>query len=326
MSESLGLSKQQTKNLMKFISDNISIPVLGAGGGFAPIGFYGWSADYVTGAPQGWLRCEGQEVKIADYPELATFYASQHGASNYWGGDGITTFAVPDLRGEFIRGAGTNSHANQGNGGAVGEHQDGTTINPGWCNNESGGFSRLSASSSTYASLLGLNNVDADINTGNRQSLIGSTDLKTTPSSGAPVYANAVRPTNTSGAFFVKATVSGDANGEVYSTDETVCGTWTDGKTLYQKVIRKEVTLVGTGEVFLDPISDAESWFIVDSGAYQNSNYQGIEFPVSAINDVGGDYDFLIINYNFKTGRMWVKRGTNAPKYLQIVVKYTKTQ
>ena len=33
---------------------------------------------------------------------------------------------MPDLRGEFLRGTGVNSHANQGSGSNVGEHQDGT--------------------------------------------------------------------------------------------------------------------------------------------------------------------------------------------------------
>ena len=51
------------------------------------------------------------------------------GSYNYFGGDGETTFAVPDLRGEFLRGTGTNSHANQGSGTTVGDHQDGSVHN-----------------------------------------------------------------------------------------------------------------------------------------------------------------------------------------------------
>lgn len=42
--------------------------------------------------------------------------------------DSSDVFRVPDLRGEFLRGAGTNSHTNQGSGGTVGTHQDSTTI------------------------------------------------------------------------------------------------------------------------------------------------------------------------------------------------------
>lgn len=35
---------------------------------------------------------------------------------------------LPDLRGEFLRGAGTNSHSGEGNGGTVGQHQSATSI------------------------------------------------------------------------------------------------------------------------------------------------------------------------------------------------------
>ena len=189
------MNNSQASEIVKYISDTMKFPIMGAGGGFAPIGIYGWSPDYVTGAPQGWLRCEGQIINIADYPELATFYASQHGASNYWGGDGITTFAVPDLRGEFIRGAGTNSHVNQGNGGAVGEHQDGTEIPQ-----IVGGSGKIYISDTNSQN--GIKKPD---------SMISNTDYVggVSGTSGSASYAfNTTRPTNTSGVFFVKATLS----------------------------------------------------------------------------------------------------------------------
>lgn len=44
-------------------------------------------------APQGWAVCNGQALRIADYPALF----EQIGVS--YGGDGITTFHLPDLRG-----------------------------------------------------------------------------------------------------------------------------------------------------------------------------------------------------------------------------------
>ena len=78
-------------------------------------------------APKHYLKCDGTIYNILDYRHLAEHIKAEFGSYNYFGGDGITTFAVPDLSGEFLRGTGTNSHANQGNGGAVGEHQDGTS-------------------------------------------------------------------------------------------------------------------------------------------------------------------------------------------------------
>lgn len=77
-------------------------------------------------APYGYLKCDGSIYNIADYPLLAALFNSEFGSANVYGGDGTTTFAVPNLQGEFIRGAGANSHSNQGSGGSVGEHQDGT--------------------------------------------------------------------------------------------------------------------------------------------------------------------------------------------------------
>lgn len=81
-----------------------------------------------TVAPQGYLFCDGTLYNVVDYPKFTAFIAKQFGSINYFGGDGETTFAVPDLRGEFLRCTGTNSHIDNGDGANVGEHQDGTII------------------------------------------------------------------------------------------------------------------------------------------------------------------------------------------------------
>lgn len=76
-----------------------------------------------TVVPQNYLICDGTIYQINDYPILAQHIFDNFGSMNYFGGDGETTFAVPDLRGEFLRGAGTNIHSYGGSGGSVGEHQ-----------------------------------------------------------------------------------------------------------------------------------------------------------------------------------------------------------
>lgn len=78
-------------------------------------------------APRHYLICDGTVYKIADYQELADHIKDKFGSYNYWGGDGVETFAVPDLRGEFLRGTGT-AERNTGTGANVGQHQDGTLI------------------------------------------------------------------------------------------------------------------------------------------------------------------------------------------------------
>ena len=74
-----------------------------------------------SSVPSGYLKCEGQTVSRTEYKALFEKIGTTYGA-----GDGSTTFNVPDLRGEFIRGTGTNSHTKQGSGANVGVHQDGT--------------------------------------------------------------------------------------------------------------------------------------------------------------------------------------------------------
>lgn len=49
-------------------------------------------------APQDYLVCDGAEYNITDYSELARFFETQFGAANHFGGDGTTTFAVPNLQ------------------------------------------------------------------------------------------------------------------------------------------------------------------------------------------------------------------------------------
>lgn len=79
-------------------------------------------------APNGYLKCDGSIYNIADYSKLAEQIKNEFGRFNYYGGNGATTFAVPDLRGEFLRGTGTNTRENQGGGANVGQHQDATAI------------------------------------------------------------------------------------------------------------------------------------------------------------------------------------------------------
>lgn len=78
-------------------------------------------------APEGYLSCDGTEYLKSDYPLLASHLASLTTANLYVGSDS-DHFAVPDLRGEFLRGSGTNSHTNGGSGANVGVHQGATAI------------------------------------------------------------------------------------------------------------------------------------------------------------------------------------------------------
>jgi microcystin-dependent protein len=54
--------------------------------------------------PSGWLAANGATVSRTLYPALFAAIGTLYGAGN-----GSTTFALPDLRGYFVRGSGTNS-------------------------------------------------------------------------------------------------------------------------------------------------------------------------------------------------------------------------
>ena len=144
-----------------------------------------------TTAPDGWLLCQGQAISRTNYSELFSVIGTNFGA-----GDGSTTFNVPDLRGEFLRGAGTNSHNNQGNGGTVGQHQDAT---------ESRVFASLASSTDQWIGLSeGSGNYkNADKTTANVTRWIYGQGVNKYSNSQQPDYYSS-RPTNTSVNFIIR--------------------------------------------------------------------------------------------------------------------------
>ena len=55
----------------------------------------------MNSAPTGWLAADGTAVSRSTYADLFTAIGTTYGV-----GDGSTTFALPDLRGIFVRGSG----------------------------------------------------------------------------------------------------------------------------------------------------------------------------------------------------------------------------
>jgi len=222
-------------------------------------------------APKDYLACDGTVYNIIDYKELAEYIKAQFGSYNYFGGDGTTTFAVPDLRGEFLRGTGTNSHTNQGSGSNVGVHQDGTEIP-----NVHYNGTKLQMDVNTSETKLAVVSEDKAIKTtGGRLWAQSST---TTGSDNFEVRrAYTSRPTNTSVLYCIKYNTSVLSTPENnYSTEEQRIGTWIDGKPIYQ--------------------------ITVDCGALPNSTVKTITLPlektiVKEIIDIKG------ICYNYNSGQ-----------------------
>jgi microcystin-dependent protein len=55
-----------------------------------------WPSDVFP--PGGWVGCDGALFQIGTYPQLYAILG------HVWGGDGVSTFAVPDLRGKILVG------------------------------------------------------------------------------------------------------------------------------------------------------------------------------------------------------------------------------
>jgi microcystin-dependent protein len=108
------------------VSDNtdkkITVANAGAAFGATPSGAIMPFA--MSSAPTGWLACDGSAVSRATYSALFS------AISTTWGvGDGSTTFNLPDLRGAFVRGAGshgteTMADSNAYAGPAVGSYEN----------------------------------------------------------------------------------------------------------------------------------------------------------------------------------------------------------
>lgn len=72
------------------------MPILGGGASTRAGTVQAWPSNTI---PSGWLKCNGAAVSRTLYAALFNEIGTTYGA-----GDGSTTFNVPDLRGEFVRG------------------------------------------------------------------------------------------------------------------------------------------------------------------------------------------------------------------------------
>lgn len=101
-----------------------SIPAGGSSSGGTPVGtvisFIGLTA------PAGYLVCDGAEYELTAYPALSELFRQQFGGANHFGGNGTTTFSVPDMRNLFLRGY--HGEAEEQLSGEIGARQEPTFI------------------------------------------------------------------------------------------------------------------------------------------------------------------------------------------------------
>lgn len=110
----IGVTYYSTTGQFQLVTNNVSIAT--------PPGQVATYA--MTSCPAGWLTANGSAVSRTTYSVLYSTIGST------WGnGDGSTTFNLPDLRGMFVRGTGTNATYPTASGPSVGTYAADTYLN-----------------------------------------------------------------------------------------------------------------------------------------------------------------------------------------------------
>ena len=290
-----------------------------------------------TIAPKHYLICDGTEYNITDYPYLPQHIEDNFGSINFFGGDGETTFAVPDLRGEFLRGTGVNSRSNQGNGSSVGTHQDATEhiniefyqdavnkyrFTPAFEENTKG-TTRYSKKRDTVI-INGKYTCD-NIILNNARTWNNSPSFYTSrPTNTSVLYCIKYEPT-----YFMNTYNTNYMQTNMYSEEEKVVGCWTNGKPIYRKVIPFTFPTSPNVTVFKNVLPEDMEFLVSirgkSSGINQtNSNmdvFRDFPFYLSA-----NDYVSIYVNYR----NIYLYAGSdviswNATNSSVFIVEYTKS-
>lgn len=217
-----------------------------------------------TMAPKDYLVCDGSIYQIGDYPDLAEFFNMQFGSANHFGGDGVSTFAAPDLRNMFLRGYHGDSEEELS--GEIGEKQDATDhMSIMLSTSSNGGTTALGwdvpASNTDRLS----KNIDSEKIQNNAYYGAATSGVTSTSFPRQTFYT--ARPVNTAVLYCIKAK---RINENVYSIEEQVIGTWIDGRPLYRKVIIIDhVTVINGSFTLIDGLLYVDT-MIKLSGFYSN--------------------------------------------------------
>lgn len=296
--------------------------------GFTPIG----TVISIMGnhAPLNYLICDGTVYNIADYTELATYFNQEFGSINFFGGNGTTTFAVPDLRGEFLRGTGTNSHSYGGAGLAVGVHQQATLYPYIGINTQQ---TKTVWTHSTGVSNEGGNGI-YPLNADTQMVGYGGNDKGMDKPNGLDgVWAGATnvtnytgRPTNTSVLYCIAYKNIFVDEGNNYTTNERVVGTWINGKPIYQKTVTGTVS--NYTNITRHPIGASIETVVKIDGVYNNITpiagitkddmTEGLTVAITS-NSVATDPNTYAV-YNKPSGKT-----VYVGKSYYLTIQYTKT-
>lgn len=269
-----------------------------------------------TIVPDGYLACDGETYHIIEYPALAKHIEINFGSINHFGGDGETTFAVPDLSGRFIL-----SNSDQYDIGDIGgedihrltvdempKHQHislfAKVVTPKYANVSNG--NRVWDITPNYVT--SPYEPFKSIETGNSM-----------PHNNMPPYMTVLHCIKAVEDVIIQPQyIQKQEFPQIYSTDEVQIGTF-NGKPYYRRMFVNNDPQVSTGGV---------SYKIDDSGLDIISTYGYMYGPTYRLNS---SY-MLASNNEF---RVWYDTGLHAirytcgaaqsPRVMYFIIEYTKT-
>ena len=260
--------------------------------------------------PKHYLACNGALYNIGTYKELEAFIIDEFGSVNYFGGDGTTTWAVPDLRGEFLRGTGTNSHINQGSGANVGVHQDATEMP--YIQGSHGNLGgRTKDSNTTHEVVAEYKNVDSEFGApGNLKYASGFTN---NVSDLIPDFTS--RPTNTSVNYCIKYETTYHVIVPSHMYKVSITGSLdTNGDLINYTIENGEINLVNTDKNrFIAPV---DGWYAISYNSGQ-INPNGAKFIQYIEIYRNGTRIKQVVNADGSGGITYFGVNTTANVYLQ---------
>lgn len=272
-----------------------------------------------TQAPKDHLICDGAVLNISEYKELADYFEAQFGSKNHFGGDGTTTFAIPDLRNEFLRGY--HGEAEKQLSGEIGIHQDATEHPEVWAWNGNTNVSSLeinlrSTNTNTYGNISANKDTELQLIPGGRRSAHYSGSIATNNSTDL-CEAYTSRPTNVAVLFCIKYTESASAgSGSTYKEVDLISEP-------VEYNMGTSATSISQNLVFNDSVTNYnEVVFIVDVYHSNNKAYyartnvrmlvSGITFNDSDAAGADGNSFYLNIAYGIGLDSKYQMGATNA--------------
>lgn len=304
---------EKTDDTLQLLTDNVGIEDTPVGHVMAYMG---------TRPPKHYLACDGSVYNIIDYPALSSHILNEFGTVNYFGGDGETTFAVPDLRNEFLRGY--HGEKEEQLSGEVGKHQPATEHHRLITDIAGSGAKYLQIPMSGFSDSV---NTDANINPSRTYMNIFASTYNTYDGGAANERYITSRPTNVAVLYCIKYEhtyyLRSGPPQDYYTLDEVCVGTYMD-KPRYRKGISRRITTNG-GDYNMGIVPEfTEIDQMVRMYGTIIETPTGVRFPFPYVHD---ESIYCIGGFINTDGSVNIRVGSRYTKFtfdVTIFVEYTK--